>query len=187
MFDSEPFGQRAVRLGFVTSEQVREALDTQRLMGEKSGLIGEILVEMGWMDSDRYVEVVQGMMEEGVEGDREAIQGEFVGRALAKGYITQQSVEHARKIQAGWSRKNKLIGQVMVDMGYLVPADLREHPRHLRRRGKQDRGAMTDDATADRIYDTAIIGAGMAGYTAAIYCLRFRLSTVLLAREPGGS
>lgn len=34
--------------------------------------------------------------------------------------------------------------------------------------------------------DAAIIGSGMAGLTAAIYCLRFKLTTVVFAREIGG-
>ena len=36
------------------------------------------------------------------------------------------------------------------------------------------------------IYETAVIGGGMAGLAAAIYSLRYRLRTVLFAREPGG-
>ena len=41
-------------------------------------------------------------------------------------------------------------------------------------------------SAGDKVYDVAVIGAGMAGFTAAIYSLRFRLSTVIVAREPGG-
>ena len=35
-------------------------------------------------------------------------------------------------------------------------------------------------------FDAAIIGSGMAGLTAAIYCRRYMLSTAVFAREPGG-
>lgn len=126
MFDSEPFGQRAVRLGFATSEQVREALETQKLLSEKGGLLGEILVEMGWLSADRYIEVVQALMEDSVEGTRAEIQETFISRVLAKGYVTAENVDCARKIQAGWSRKGKLIGQVMVEMGILRAAQLED-------------------------------------------------------------
>jgi hypothetical protein len=56
------FGQIATAMGFVTSEQVREALDEQmsialsaRLRPRK--LIGEILFEKGWM-SLKQIETV---------------------------------------------------------------------------------------------------------------------------------
>lgn len=37
-----------------------------------------------------------------------------------------------------------------------------------------------------QLRDAAIVGAGMAGLTAAIYSLRFKLDVIVLAREPGG-
>lgn len=124
MFESEPFGQRAVRLGLVTSQQVREALETQQLLSEKSGLLGEILVEMGWMDPQHYIEIVQELMEEDADAERERIQERFVARATEKHYVNPDQVDQARKIQSGWSRKNKLIGQVMVEMGFIRPEQL---------------------------------------------------------------
>lgn len=45
---------------------------------------------------------------------------------------------------------------------------------------------MTDKNSPDSLYEVAIIGAGMAGLTAAIFSLRFRLKTVVLARQSGG-
>lgn len=45
---------------------------------------------------------------------------------------------------------------------------------------------MSNNIESTTTFDTAIIGAGMAGLTAAIYSLRFRLSTAIVAREPGG-
>lgn len=36
------------------------------------------------------------------------------------------------------------------------------------------------------MYDVAIIGLGCAGYTAAIYCARYKLSTVIIGAEEGG-
>ncbi len=37
------------------------------------------------------------------------------------------------------------------------------------------------------IYETIIIGAGFAGYTAAIYAARYTLKTLLIAKTPGGT
>jgi len=38
----------------------------------------------------------------------------------------------------------------------------------------------------DTTYDVAVVGAGMAGLTAAIYCQRFKLTSAVLAMEVGG-
>jgi thioredoxin reductase (NADPH) len=45
---------------------------------------------------------------------------------------------------------------------------------------------MANQAEANELYEVAIIGAGMAGLTAAIFCLRFRLKAVIVARQSGG-
>ncbi|MCD6405804.1 MAG: hypothetical protein J7M19_08250 [Planctomycetes bacterium] len=121
MLDSEPFGQRAVRLGMATSDQVRQALDTQEMLGQKSGLLGEILVEMGWLNPQDYMNIVLSLVEEadGVSRSHSELQEEFVRTALERGCIDERAVEQATKIQSGYVRKIRLIGQVMVDMGFL--------------------------------------------------------------------
>lgn len=121
MFDSEPFGQRAVRLGLVTSNQVRQALETQEMLGQKSGLLGEILVEMGWLDPQDYMKIVSSLVEEtdGVSRSHSELQEQFVKTAIEMGCVDERVVEQARKIQSGYVRKIRLIGQIMVDMGFL--------------------------------------------------------------------
>jgi len=123
VFDSEPFGQRAVRLGFATSEQVRMALKTQSMMAEKSGLIGEILVEMGWLDPQDYMSLVQELLEktEGSDKQHDKIQEDFVTLAVERGFVDEDRVSEARRIQQGFARKIRLIGQIMVDMGFITP------------------------------------------------------------------
>jgi len=123
VFDSEPFGQRAVRLGFATSEQVRMALKTQSMMAEKSGLIGEILVEMGWLDPQDYMSLVQELLEktEGSDKQHDKIQEDFVTLAVERGFVDEGRVSEARRIQQGFARKIRLIGQIMVDMGFITP------------------------------------------------------------------
>ena len=123
MFDSEPFGQRAVRLGLITSEQVREALETQKLLAEKAGLLGEILVEMNWLDAIKYIEIVEQLSQEDAVRERDKIQDRFIQIALQNGYVTMDNISEARKIQADRVRKNKLIGQIMVEMGILDPTE----------------------------------------------------------------
>lgn len=123
MFESEPFGQRAVRLGLATSEQVREALETQKLLAEKAGLLGEILVEMGWLDPMRYIEVVEEVSSAEGQNAPGGIQERFIEVVLRRNYVAYHDIENARKIQADRIRKNKLIGQIMVEMGTLDPSD----------------------------------------------------------------
>ena len=122
MFDSEPFGQRAVRLGLATSEEVRLALKTQSMMAEKSGLIGEILVEMGWLDPQDYMSLVQELLEQSEcdSKDHKDIQEEFVKQALERKYVGEEQLGAARKIQEGFARKIRLIGQIMVEMGFIT-------------------------------------------------------------------
>ena len=121
MFGSEPFGQRAVRLGFATSDQVRQALETQSMLACKSGLIGEILVEMGWLNPQDYIKIVQQLTAGGAsEGkSHKELQEGFVRAALAQGLVDEERVAEARLIQSRFKRRNRLIGQVMVEMGII--------------------------------------------------------------------
>jgi len=121
VFQPEPFGQRAVRLGFMTSDEVRQALETQSLLARKSGLVGEILVEMGFLNLQQYLEIVQDLADSDEGKTHDQMQGEFVKKALEKGYVTTQNIEDARTIQLTRPPRNKLIGQIMVEMGLLKP------------------------------------------------------------------
>ena len=56
------FGVVAVKGGFITPEQLTEALTTQvleELKGTKRRLIGEILLEKGYITTDQLYEVVE--------------------------------------------------------------------------------------------------------------------------------
>jgi hypothetical protein len=63
------FGEIAVKKGFISKQQLREALEEQisnepslRLRPRK--LIGEILSELGWMTQNQISEVLKEMNEE---------------------------------------------------------------------------------------------------------------------------
>jgi hypothetical protein len=62
MASFEPFGQVAIRLGFVTSAQIESALDIQKSL-ERSGrgrkLLGMILLETGLISSADLIEILQ--------------------------------------------------------------------------------------------------------------------------------
>lgn len=118
----EPFGQRAVRLGYATSEQVRQGLETQQMLAAKGSLLGEILVEMGWMDTAVYIQILQELVNCGKANHHE-LQDLFVQKALDRGKVDPVRIDEARKIQANWNRKNKLIGQIMVELGYITVSE----------------------------------------------------------------
>ena len=122
MFDCEPFGQRAVRLELATSEQVRLALETQAMMAQKSGLLGEILVEMGWLDAQDYLKLVQDLVKANSDdsNNHDDLQEVFVAEALKRDSVSRERLEEAKTIQANFTRKNRLIGQVMVEMGFIT-------------------------------------------------------------------
>jgi thioredoxin-disulfide reductase len=42
-------------------------------------------------------------------------------------------------------------------------------------------------SNAKTVYDVIIIGGGFAGYSAAIYCARYNLNTLVIAKQPGGA
>ena len=58
----ERFGERAVRMGFVTRAQVAEALRLQKDLsasGKEHKLIGFILLETGALTNDQLIEVLE--------------------------------------------------------------------------------------------------------------------------------
>lgn len=60
----EPFGQVAVRRGYVTQQQVSEALSRQKDIrdgGQTHKLIGMIMLEMGALGTSELIEVLREM------------------------------------------------------------------------------------------------------------------------------
>jgi len=58
------FGFMAVKKGFATPEQVTKALEVQfeeNVLAEKHRLIGEILIDMGFMNTSQVDEVLEEM------------------------------------------------------------------------------------------------------------------------------
>jgi len=58
----EPFGQVAIKLGFVTSAQVESALDIQKSLehsGKGRKLLGMIFLETGMISSAQLIDILQ--------------------------------------------------------------------------------------------------------------------------------
>ena len=66
----ERFGERAVRMGFVTEGQVDDALEQQRWLrehGEPKRLMGIILLDMDALTNGQLIEVLQSYEDESGE------------------------------------------------------------------------------------------------------------------------
>ena len=62
MTKAEPFGQVAIRMGFVTDSQVQAALEVQDSMqkaGRKRRLIGMILLDLGMISSQQLIDILK--------------------------------------------------------------------------------------------------------------------------------
>jgi hypothetical protein len=62
MTKAEPFGQVAIRMGFVSASQVQAALEIQDSMlraGKARKLLGMIMLEMGMISSDQLIEILK--------------------------------------------------------------------------------------------------------------------------------
>ena len=62
MDEKRLFGEIAIQKGYVTTAQVKQALEIQREMrrsGEGHKLIGVLLVELGYLSPDEVVEVLE--------------------------------------------------------------------------------------------------------------------------------
>jgi hypothetical protein len=61
------FGQIALRLGYLTREQLSECLREQQQAGEQSGsslMLGQILVRKNYLSSDRFLEILRRQKKE---------------------------------------------------------------------------------------------------------------------------
>lgn len=60
------FGQLAVDMGYITEEQLKDALCLQvheNISGNKHRMLGTILFEKGWLSSDQVDTVMNSLME----------------------------------------------------------------------------------------------------------------------------
>jgi hypothetical protein len=62
MTKAEPFGQVAIRMGFVSESQVQAALGVQESMqkaGKQRRLIGMILLDLGMISSQQLIDILK--------------------------------------------------------------------------------------------------------------------------------
>ncbi|CAB5162928.1 hypothetical protein D3OALGA1CA_5170 [Olavius algarvensis associated proteobacterium Delta 3] len=105
-----PFGPRLgdvlIRYGYLTEEQLQEALDIQRMK------LGEVLVESGHITR---AQLTHALLDQQRNSHRK------LGEVLRElGYATAQD------IRWGLSRLNRKLGRILVEMGFLRNDDLKQ-------------------------------------------------------------
>jgi hypothetical protein len=124
------FGEVAIQKGFATQEQVLDALKEQyrlRCVEKRHLFLGEVMVHLGMISLDQLVELMDesaGYHETPLEQRQKVFFGDI---AVRKGYVTPmrlfQCLQQQRDEDAS-GFPHRLIGEIMLDNGYLTPAEL---------------------------------------------------------------
>lgn len=136
------FGQIAVRYGYVTPEQVREALARQEkyLAAHVQKPIGEILKEMGLLNDRRIARILRG---QGIKRERSASK-EVARMAVEERMATQAQVDECLALQEARYRETKrmsALAELLFEKKYIDRSALRTLLRAQRRmeKGQDDR------------------------------------------------
>jgi hypothetical protein len=126
------FGEVSIDKGFATREQVLEALKEQyrlRCVEKRHLFLGEVMVHLGMITLEQLVELMDessGYHETPLEQRQKVFFGDV---AVQKGYVTPmrlfQCLQQQRDEDAG-GFPHRLIGEIMLDNGYLTPQELQD-------------------------------------------------------------
>jgi len=124
----ELFGERAVRLGFADERDIKTALETQEMLMRRSKMLGDVFLELNFIDHDKYLKVIDAIDE---ERKRKGILAEdvselFCKKAVQFGYVDEEQVKKAIKMRDELEVRRKLIGQVLLELGALSNQQLQE-------------------------------------------------------------
>lgn len=101
-------GDRLVAEGLITQEQLEQAMEHQKKAG---GRLGEILVEMGFVERSQLSEVAQTQRQKGRLGDM----------LVDNGAITPEQLKHALDFQR---KSGGLLGDILMSLRILSPESL---------------------------------------------------------------
>jgi hypothetical protein len=149
------FGEVAIEKGWVSSEQVIEALKEQyrlRCLEKRHLFLGEVLVQLGTITIEQLVELMDlsmGYHEQPTEQRQKVFFGDV---AVRKGYISPVQLFRCLQLQrdedmAGLA--HRLIGEIMVDQGYLSPWELEDVISSMVDQGYSDYRGVADVADED--------------------------------------
>ena len=118
------FGFLGVRKNFVTPDQIIEALEIQLEENQsenKHRLIGEIMVDKGFMNPAQVNEILKEMTRPDAPIDDD-YRKRFGNLATAKGYITLQALKETVKAQVKEENdtgRHRLTGEILIENGYM--------------------------------------------------------------------
>jgi hypothetical protein len=126
------FGEVAIEKGYATREQVLEALKEQyrlRCMEKRHLFLGEVMVHLGMITLEHLIELMNesaGYHETPLEQRQKVFFGDV---AVRKGYVSPLRLFQCLQLQrdedaAGFP--HRLIGEIMLDNGYLTPTELED-------------------------------------------------------------
>jgi len=107
--------------GFINVEQAIEALTIQvkeNIKEKKYRPIGEILLDLGYMDKQEIEKVLESKFEQ-----------RFGDAAVAKGFITLNHLVKAMAIQVkeeAEEGRHRLIGEILIDIGHVSKSQVLE-------------------------------------------------------------
>jgi hypothetical protein len=109
--DGEPVGQLLIRKGFITQDELQDAMDYQfRLPRILHKPIGEILVLLGYITQQQLEEVLK---------EQQAPPSDSLGLVLVNmGLIQQWQLSHVLTLKYQPEHAHKKIGTLLVEMGY---------------------------------------------------------------------
>ena len=108
------FASLSLNKGYITHSQVIEALSIQlkeNVEQRHHRPIGEIFLDMGYMNKDQINEVLQS-----------SVEPRFGDTAISKGFINIEQLVEAMTQQIkedAQGQTHRLIGEILVDMGYM--------------------------------------------------------------------
>ena len=121
------FGALAVEKGFVTLDQVIEAISIQareNIEGKGNRLIGEILRELGYLTTSQIYEVLEARFEP-----------RFGEAAVSRGYLTVEQLIKAMSIQVREETMNgrhRLLGEIVAELGFMDADEVKKVLRDIK-------------------------------------------------------
>lgn len=117
--EPEPLGHRLIRMGFITREELQDAIDyQQRLPRILHQPIGEILVVLGYINEEQLQEILS---------EQSPQKQLSLGEILVKMNVLQQwQLSHAMSLKEQAEHKGKKLGHLIVELGYARRPEIEE-------------------------------------------------------------